>query len=141
MIVRDFPNGEYVEKAKEELEKIGAQIPTPDPIKAKLLPPERPGMVSSLLTEITGSANVTVGKDGVLISKDGKEGTDLIDRAIANGGTLPATTPMAPQQQRRAPARQFPQGTTSTPGTGTEPAGTTPAQQSPPAQTTNGAKP
>ena len=133
MVVRDFPNGEYAEKAKEELEKIGAPVPAPDPIKAKLLPPERPGMVSSLLTEITGSANVSVGKDGVLISKDGKEGTDLIDRAIANGGTLPATTPMAPQQQRRAPARQFPQGTTSTQGN------TTPAQQ--PAQTTNGAKP
>jgi outer membrane protein assembly factor BamD len=142
MIVRDFPNGEYVEKAKEELEKIGAPIPAPDPIKVKMLPPERPGMVKSLLTEITGSANVSVGKDGVLISKDGKEGTDLIDRAIVNGGVLPATTPMAPQQQRRPPARQFPQGTTSTPGQPvTDPASTTPAQQPPPAQTTNGAKP
>jgi outer membrane protein assembly factor BamD len=139
MIVRDFPNGEYAEKAKEELEKIGAPIPAPDPIKEKMLPPERPGMMASLLTEITGSANVSVGKDGVLISKNGKEGTDLIDRAIANGGTLPATTPTAPQQ-RRAPARQFPQGTTSTPvKPATNPAGTAPAQQ--PAQTTNGAKP
>lgn len=141
MIVRDFPNGDYVEKAKEELEKIGAPVPAPDPIKEKMLPPERPGMMASFITEITGSANVSVGKDGVLISKDGKEGTDLIDRAIANGGTLPATTPIAPQQQRRPPARQFPQGTTSTPGNNpvAAPAGSTPAQQ--PAQTTNGAKP
>jgi outer membrane protein assembly factor BamD len=114
-VVRDFPNGDYVEKAKEELTKIGAPIPPPDPIKQKMLPPVRPGMVKNILTEITGSADVTVNNNGVLISKDSKEGNDLIDQAAANQGQLPTVTPLPYQQRRQAP-RTFPQGTNPTPG-------------------------
>ena len=115
-IVRDYPNGDYVEKAKEELTKIGAPIPAPDPIALQhKLKPERPGMMQNLLTEISGSADVTVNDNGVLISKSSKEGGDLIDEAAAHQGQLQTITPMPVQQRRQAP-RNFPQGPTPTPG-------------------------
>lgn len=116
-IVRDFPNSEYVEKAKEQLEIIGAPIPDPDPIKLKIPEPEKPGMMSKLLTEVTGFANVTVDKNGVLISKDKDKG-DLLDQVIANQGTLPENvTPVTAPLNRRAPAqpRVTPASTTTNP--------------------------
>jgi outer membrane protein assembly factor BamD len=115
MVARDYPNGEYSEKARDELSKIGAPIPAPDEIKEKMPKPERPGMMQKLLTEVIGTAHVTVNNNGVLISKDGKGGNDLIDEAIANQGQLRTVTPV-PVEQRRQPARTFPQGTTGTPG-------------------------
>jgi hypothetical protein len=58
--------------------------------------------MGNLMQQVSGRANVTVTKDGILISKDGKEGTDLIDEALRYNGQLPArTTPEAP---RTAPA-------------------------------------
>ncbi|MDT4955018.1 MAG: outer membrane protein assembly factor BamD [Acidobacteriota bacterium] len=114
-VVRDFPNSDYVEKAKEELTKIGAPIPDPDPIKLKIPKPERPGMMSNLLTEITGSADVTVNSNGVLISKSSKEGGDLIDEALAHQGQIQSLTPSSIQQKRQPP-RTFQQGTTPAPG-------------------------
>lgn len=115
-VVRDFPNSDYVEKAKEELTKIGAPIPEPDPIKLNIPKPERPGMISNILNEIAGSADVTVNNNGVLISKSSKEGGDLIDQALANQGQIPSLTPTSIQQQRRQAPRTFQQGTTPTPG-------------------------
>src|SRR6266516_386303 len=106
-IVRDYPNSEYADKAREQLNVIGAPIPDPDPIKKNL--PECPqlGFTQNLLQQVTGSANVTVSKDGILISKDEK-GSDLIDKAIRNNGQLPSNeTPLAPVQ-RTAPARILP---------------------------------
>ena len=87
-VVRDYPNSEYVEKAKEQLNVIGAPIPDPDPIKKDLPPCEKPGFMGNLVQQITGNANVTTSSDGILITRHG-EGTDLIDKAIANGGELP----------------------------------------------------
>jgi hypothetical protein len=86
--VRDYPNSDYVDKAKEQLNIIGATIPDPDPIKKDLSPCEKPGFVANVMQQISGSANVTTNHDGILITRHG-EGTDLIDRAIANGGELP----------------------------------------------------
>jgi outer membrane protein assembly factor BamD len=125
-LVRDFPNSEFAEKSKEQLNVIGAEIPAPDPIKIKQQQ-DPPGMslTQKLITEILGTTPVTVDKDGVIISRGGK-GSDLIDRAMENNGQLPANiTPTAPVQ-RRAPARTFPQSTpaqqqqqpATTPGTG-----------------------
>jgi outer membrane protein assembly factor BamD len=131
MVARDYPNSDFAEKAREELSKIGAPIPDPDPIKAKMERPVRPGMMQKLLTEVAGSADVTVDTNGVLISKDGKSGNDLIDEAIANQGQLRTVAPV-PFEQRRQPARTFPQGTPSTPGKA--PARPTPAS-TPAAQT------
>ena len=87
-LVRDYPNSEYVDKAKEQLNVIGATIPDPDPIKKDISPCEKPGFMANMMQQITGNANVTTSRDGILITHNG-EGTDLIDRAIANGGELP----------------------------------------------------
>ena len=87
-LVRDYPNSEYIDKAKEQLNIIGAAIPEPDPIKKNLPPCERPGFMANMMQQITGSANVTTSNDGILITKHG-EGTDLIDKAIQNNGQVP----------------------------------------------------
>ena len=116
-LVRDYPNSDFAEKAKDELNKIGAPIPDADPIKKNLQPCEKPGMMQSILINVSGSANISVNHDGVLISHDSKSQTDLIDVALANQGQLPTVTP-SPIQQRRAPVRTFQQGTTATPSKG-----------------------
>jgi len=100
-LVRDYPNSEYVEKAKEQLNVIGAPIPDPDPIKKDLPPCDKPGFMGNLMQQITGNANVTTSTDGILITRHG-EGTDLIDKAIANGGELPEN--VQPVIQGNAPA-------------------------------------
>jgi hypothetical protein len=41
-----------------------------------------------MMQQVTGSANVSTSHDGILITRHG-EGTDLIDKAIANNGQLP----------------------------------------------------
>src|SRR6266404_2856408 len=102
-LVRDYPNSDYVEKAKDQLNIIGAAIPDPDPIKKTLPPCEKLTFTQNLMQQISGSANVTTSHDGILITKKG-EGNDLIDKAIANNGQIPATG-VQPVIQR-APARQ-----------------------------------
>ncbi|HVS22069.1 MAG TPA: outer membrane protein assembly factor BamD [Pyrinomonadaceae bacterium] len=88
-LVRDHPNSDYVEKAKDQLNIIGAPIPDPDPIKKDLPSPcEKPTFMQNMMQQITGSADVTTSRDGILITKGG-EGNDLIDKAIANNGELP----------------------------------------------------
>jgi outer membrane protein assembly factor BamD len=101
-LVRDYPSSKYVEKAKEQLNIIGAAIPDPDPIKKNLPTCEQPGFMANMMQQITGSANVTTSRDGILITKNG-EGTDLIDKAIANNGQLPEG--VQPFIQRTEPKR------------------------------------
>jgi len=86
-LVRDYPNSQYVDKAKDQLNIIGAAIPEPDPIKKSLAPCAKPGFVSNMMQQITGSANITTSNEGILITKHG-EGTDLIDKAIQNNGQI-----------------------------------------------------
>ena len=102
-LVRDYPNSEFVEKAKEQLTIIGANIPDPDPIKKNLPPCEKPTFMQNVMQQITGSANVTTNRDGVLITRNG-EGSDLIDKAISNNGELPEN--VQPVIQRNTPAPQ-----------------------------------
>lgn len=102
-LVRDYPNSEYVEKAKEQLNIIGAPIPDPDPIKKDLPPCEKPTFMQNVFQQITGSANVTANRDGILITRNG-EGTDLIDKAISNNGELPEN--VQPVVQRNSPTPQ-----------------------------------
>jgi outer membrane protein assembly factor BamD len=102
-LVRDYPNSEFVEKAKEQLNIIGAAIPEPDPIKKGLPPCEKPSFMQNMMQQVTGSANVSTSQDGILITKHG-EGTDLIDKAIANNGQLPEG--VQPYIQRDAPRKQ-----------------------------------
>lgn len=101
-LVRDYPNSQYVDKAKEQLNIIGAAIPDPDPIKKDLPQCEKLGFMANMMQQITGTANVTTSHDGILITKDG-EGNDLIDQAITNNGVLPEG--VQPVIQRTAPAR------------------------------------
>lgn len=101
-LVRDYPNSQYVDKAKEQLNIIGAAIPEPDPIKKNLPPCEKPGFMQNMMQQITGSAEVTTSHDGILITKKG-EGNDLIDEAIKNNGVLPEG--VQPVIQRTQPAR------------------------------------
>ncbi|HUE83237.1 MAG TPA: outer membrane protein assembly factor BamD [Pyrinomonadaceae bacterium] len=91
-LLREHPNSEYSEKAREQLEIIGLPIPEPDPDKLNAARPDRPTFMGNLMQQVTGRADVTVSKNGILISKDGKEGSDLIDEALKHNGQLPATT-------------------------------------------------
>ncbi len=100
-ILRSYPYSEFSEKAKEQLTIIGAPIPEADPARAKATAPVRPGFVGNLMQQVSGRADVNVRKDGILISKDGKAGNDLIDEALKYNGQLPEnTTPIAPVQRR-----------------------------------------
>jgi outer membrane protein assembly factor BamD len=154
-IARDYPNSDYAEKAREQLKVIGAPIPDPDPIKQTMPEPARPSLTARLLQEVVGSADVTVDKNGILISKDSKATDDLIDIAARNGGVLPATTPdsviqRAQPTQRTAPPRQpaqqtapAPKPAANTPQQGTGNSGVTaqPTQPGPPADASNSTLP
>jgi outer membrane protein assembly factor BamD len=98
-LVQEFPDSEYNEKAKDQLKIIGAPIPdkaAPNPCSKR----QPQSFMGNLMQQVSGRADVTVNKNGILISKDGKEGTDLIDEALRYNGTLPAlTTPDAPTQR------------------------------------------
>ena len=105
-ILRDYPNSEFVEKAREQLNIIGAPIPEADPARKNVAPPAHPGFMGNLMQQVAGRADVTVGKDGILISRDKpKDAQDLIDIALEHNGLLPSnTTPVAPVQRREATA-------------------------------------
>jgi outer membrane protein assembly factor BamD len=100
-LLRNFPNSEYADKAKEQLSIIGAPVPDPDPARKNVMPAERPGFMGNLMQQISGRADVSVRPDGILISKDKKEGrNDLIDEAIKYNGQLPTNVmPQAPVQR------------------------------------------
>ncbi|MEP6819903.1 MAG: outer membrane protein assembly factor BamD [bacterium] len=104
-LLRNFPNSEYTDKAKEQLSIIGVPIPEPDPARRNLAPAERPGFMGKIMTEVLGRADVSFNADGILISKNKKEGReDLIDEAIKYNGQLPANvTPVAPVQRTNRP--------------------------------------
>ncbi|HKG48116.1 MAG TPA: outer membrane protein assembly factor BamD [Pyrinomonadaceae bacterium] len=103
-LVQEFPESEYNEKAREQLNIIGAPIPeksAPNPCSKR----QQQSFMGNLMQQVSGKADITVNKNGILISKDGKEGTDLIDEALRYNGTLPAlTTPDAPTQRTVKPA-------------------------------------
>ena len=103
-LIIGFPESEFNEKAREQLNIIGAAIPeksTPSVCTKR----DRLGFMGNLWQQVSGRADVTVDKDGILISRDSKEGEDLIDQAIKYNGTLPAnTTPIAPVQRSRPTA-------------------------------------
>ena len=121
-LVRDYPNSEFVEKAKEQLNIIGAPIPDPDPIKKDLPPCEKPSFMQNMMQQISGSANVTTSHDGILITHDG-EGTDLIDQAISHNGELPDN--VQPIIQRSTPApKQTPPAPNVAPADPTRPRAT-----------------
>lgn len=117
-LMRDYPNSDFVEKAKDQLNIIGAAIPEPDPIRKTMPPCEKPTFMQNMMQQITGNAEITTSRDGILITRHG-DGNDLIDKALANNGTLPEGVQPVIQRTPRAPVTQ-PQPTTApdtTPGT------------------------
>ncbi|HEX6648586.1 MAG TPA: tetratricopeptide repeat protein, partial [Pyrinomonadaceae bacterium] len=105
-LAQEYPESEFTQKAREQLNIIGAPIPeksTPNPCSKR----QQQSFMGNLLQQVSGKADVTVNKNGILISKDGKEGNDLIDEALRYNGTLPASsTPEAPVNRSAKPAQQ-----------------------------------
>jgi outer membrane protein assembly factor BamD len=115
-LLRNFPNSDYADKAKDQLSIIGAPVPDPDPARKNVMPAERLGFMGNLMQQVSGKADVSVRPDGILISKDKKEGRrDLIDEAIKYNGQLPTNVmPQAPVQRtnnRTVPANNNPRPT------------------------------
>jgi outer membrane protein assembly factor BamD len=131
-LLRDYPNSEFTDKAKDQLSIIGVPIPEPDPTRKNVLPPERAGFVGGLMKEVMGKADVTVNPNGILISKDKQDGaTDLIDEAIKYNGQLPTNvTPVAPVQRREPAASANPNQRPAAQNV-TQPPAATPASTTP----------
>jgi hypothetical protein len=112
-IVREFPNSEWVEKSKEQLELIGATVPDPDPERMNVLPPEGASFFANFKNQLFGIYPMTIDKNGVLMTKDfDKEKFELIDQIIENQGDI--LTNQIPQalttviSQRQAAPKQAP---------------------------------
>lgn len=126
-LVRNYPNSDFAEKAKEQLSIIGAAVPAADPNRKNVMPAEKPGFMGDLIRQFAGKADISVSPDGVLISKDKKEGkNDLIDEAIKYNGQLPTNVmPQAPVQRRprtTTSQNQPPAGQGTTPASSAVPA-------------------
>jgi len=67
-LARDIPNSEFAGKAKEYLEKLGKPIPTPSNNNPA---PPRPSMMGKAML-LVGRNDLTISKDGVLVSKSGE---------------------------------------------------------------------
>jgi outer membrane protein assembly factor BamD len=104
-ILREFPQSEFVGKAAEQLDAIGAAKPEADKNARQRVPPPDVGMIRRFLGQVIGSPATTTDRNGVLISKD-SDAPALIDVVIENKGVLPATVPTATRASTRiAPAR------------------------------------
>jgi outer membrane protein assembly factor BamD len=91
-LVRDYPNSDYVEKAKEQLQIIGSSIPAPNPERTKVLPPEKKSFFANFKNELFGIYPLTIDKNGVLMTDDfDKTKFELIDQIIENEGDIPAS--------------------------------------------------
>ncbi len=91
-IVRDYPNSDYVEKSKEQLQLIGATVPAPNPERTKVLPPEKKSFIANFKNEFFGIYPLTIDKNGVLMTDDfDKTKFELIDQIIENQGDINAS--------------------------------------------------
>ena len=126
-LVQEYPESDYTQKAKEQLNIIGAPVPdktAPNPCSHR----QQQSFMGNLMQQVSGRADVTVNKNGILISKDGKEGADLIDEALKYNGTLPAlTTPDAPTQRTIKPMAPAADPKTRNATSGAAPTASTPA--------------
>ncbi|MGI9054960.1 MAG: outer membrane protein assembly factor BamD [Pyrinomonadaceae bacterium] len=92
LIVSDYPNSDYVEKSKEQLNILGAKIPEPKPDRMKVLPPEKKSFIQNFKNQLFGIYPLTIDKNGVLMTKNfDKEKFELIDQIIENEGDLQAS--------------------------------------------------
>jgi len=115
-IVSDYPNSDYNEKSKEQLQLIGATIPQPNPERMKVLPPEDKSFFQNFKNELFGVYPMTIDKDGVLMTRDfDKSKFELIDQVIENQGDInssqipKALTTIISQRQPETQKEQKPQ--------------------------------
>jgi outer membrane assembly lipoprotein YfiO len=88
-IVSDYPNSDYVHKATEQLQLIGAVVPATNPEKGNVEPCAQPGFFENFKNQFFGVYPMTIDKDGVLMSKDfDKEKFELIDQILENQGDI-----------------------------------------------------
>ena len=88
-IVSEYPNSEYVKKATEQLELMGATVPPANPERTKVLPPEDVSFFQNFKNQLFGIYPMTIDKDGVLMTKDfEKEKFEMIDQIIENQGDI-----------------------------------------------------
>ncbi|MBK7935297.1 MAG: outer membrane protein assembly factor BamD [Acidobacteria bacterium] len=88
-IVSDYPNSEYVSKAKEQLELIGATIPAANPERAAIMHAEDVSFFQNFKNQLFGIYPMTIDKDGVLMTRNfDKESFELIDQIIENQGDI-----------------------------------------------------
>jgi len=88
-IVQDYPNSNYAEKAKEQLNLLGAKIPEPSKEGLERQPPTNASFWTNFTEELLGIYQLTIDKNGVLMTKDfDKEKFELIDAVIENMGEL-----------------------------------------------------
>jgi outer membrane protein assembly factor BamD len=91
-LVRDYPNSDYVEKSKEQLKIIGAEVPVANPERTKVVPPEKKSFIANFKNELFGLYPLTIDKDGVLMTDDfDKTKFELIDQIIENQGDINAS--------------------------------------------------
>ena len=112
-IVSDYPNSGYLEKAKEQLNLMGASVPATNPDRLKITPCAEPGFFANFKNQLFGIYPMTIDKNGVLMTKDfDKEKFELIDQIIENQGDI--LTNQIPQalttviSQRQAAAQTAP---------------------------------
>ncbi len=120
-LMADYPNSEYSKKSKEQLELIGASVPSPNPGREKVLPPEDVSFFQNFKNQFFGIYPMTIDKDGVLMSREfDKESFQLIDQVIENQGdilvnqipkaltTVISTRPGAAPRTAQQPSTQVP---------------------------------
>ena len=91
-LVRDYPNSDYIEKAKEQLQLIGATIPATNPERTKVMAPEKKSFFANFKNELFGIYPMTIDSDGVLMTDDfDKTKFELIDQIIENQGDINAS--------------------------------------------------
>jgi outer membrane protein assembly factor BamD len=88
-LVRDYPNSDYFDKAKEQLSLIGAEIPEPSPERKDILPPEQESFFGNFKNQFLGIYPLTIDKNGVLMTREFDEKKfELIDQIIENQGEI-----------------------------------------------------
>lgn len=119
-IVRDYPNSDFVAKAKEQLQLMGATVPEANSARMNVNPPKKEGFFDNFKNQFLGIYPLTIDKDGVLMTNDFDEKKfELIDQIIENEGDLSASQiPKAlttvvranqPQSQNQPPSQPLPQ--------------------------------
>ena len=110
-IVRDYPNSEYVEKAKEQLLLMGATIPEPNPVRTSVIPAEDISFLQNFRNQLFGIYPMTIDKNGVLMTKDFDR--NKFDQIIENQGDITAsqipqslTTVISQRQQQQQQQEQ-----------------------------------